>query len=326
MLPEPISELSAQRKIEPSGAATPLIIPSFSSRGFPDVDAIFSALRLDLYGVCLLSAFDLASSRVRADLMQAADLLVLDSGLYEVQPESGDELHGASASCQPWDRAQYRSWLKTVPRAAEVVVVSFDHYGRLEDQIEAAAEDFAICQGRASDFLIKPEVCGQLVRPTAIDPVLLSEFSVVGVTEKELGCSPLERCANIMRLRRSLLSRGKDTPIHIFGAVTPRAILAYFLCGADLFDGLNWLRYGYSSGGITPLAELPAEEADWEVPTAGYLMANWRRTLRALHRLQSALRSFSSSKDVGALIDVLPWGNQVIQGVVAAWRMLEDVH
>ncbi len=32
-------------------------------------------------------------------------------------------------------------------------------------------------------------------------------------------------------------------PLHIFGCLTPKEIIMYYLCGADIFDGLSWQRY-----------------------------------------------------------------------------------
>jgi len=41
---------------------------------------------------------------------------------------------------------------------------------------------------------------------------------------------------------------GVDIPIHIFGSLDPITSVLYFLSGAEVFDGLTWLRYGYDSG------------------------------------------------------------------------------
>lgn len=48
------------RRVHKLGVATPLIAPSFSSRGFPYVSEIWEEFRHRLYGVCLVSAFDVA--------------------------------------------------------------------------------------------------------------------------------------------------------------------------------------------------------------------------------------------------------------------------
>ncbi|MFO0580033.1 MAG: hypothetical protein U1A78_39170 [Polyangia bacterium] len=325
MQPEALSQLSGTRSIEPFGARTPMIVPSFSSRGFPAVQGLFHALRLDLYGSCLLSAFDLARGTIQTDLLKAADLILLDSGLYEVRSDCDDELHGSPPASGTWSRSEFRSWLTGLPSSVDAVVVSYDQYGPLAEQLSAAAGDFSCCQRAAGDFLMKPEASGQYLSPVLPDSMDLSALAILGVTEKELGSSPQQRCANLMRLRLALRASGRDLPIHVFGAITPRAVLAYFLCGADIFDGLNWLRYDFSGDFIRPLAELPEDPAEWGQTVADRLLWTWQRNLRALQRLQASLRAFAATRDLAALCRALPWAESVLRGVDEAWRTLEEV-
>jgi hypothetical protein len=35
-------------------------------------------------------------------------------------------------------------------------------------------------------------------------------------------------------------------PIHVFGSLDPVSVCLYFLAGAEIFDGLTWLRYAYA--------------------------------------------------------------------------------
>jgi hypothetical protein len=53
---------------------------------------------------------------------------------------------------------------------------------------------------------------------------------------------------NIARLRMALTNAGLETPIHIFGSLDTISTPLYFLAGADIFDGLTWLRYAYHKG------------------------------------------------------------------------------
>ena len=76
----------------------------------------------------------------------------------------------------------------------------------------------------------------------------LALFDIIGVTEKELGTSILSRMTNIAKIRKSLLSIGKDTPIHVFGSLDTITTPLYFVSGADIFDGLTWLRYAFNNG------------------------------------------------------------------------------
>ncbi len=53
---------------------------------------------------------------------------------------------------------------------------------------------------------------------------------------------------NIATLRMALDKAGMDTPIHIFGSLDTVTTPMYFLAGADVFDGLTWLRFAYREG------------------------------------------------------------------------------
>jgi len=54
--------------------------------------------------------------------------------------------------------------------------------------------------------------------------------------------------ANIAIIRLKVSANGLNQPIHIFGSLDPISTPLYFLSGADLFDGLTWLRYAYKDG------------------------------------------------------------------------------
>ena len=41
---------------------------------------------------------------------------------------------------------------------------------------------------------------------------------------------------------------GLNIPLHIFGALDPLSVCLYYIAGAEVFDGLTWLRYGYRNG------------------------------------------------------------------------------
>ena len=77
----------------------------------------------------------------------------------------------------------------------------------------------------------------------------LSAKEVVNTfTEKELGRSILERMENIARIRIAMREKDVSRPIHIFGSLDMLSTPLYFIAGADIFDGLTWLRYGYVGG------------------------------------------------------------------------------
>ena len=84
----------------------------------------------------------------------------------------------------------------------------------------------------------------------------LSHFSIIGFTEKELGPSLLKRMTAIARVRRALKEVNLDLPIHVFGSLDTISTPLYFLAGADIFDGLTWLRYAFRDGVRIPMMSI----------------------------------------------------------------------
>jgi len=297
------------RSIAQVGVETPLLVPSFSSRGFPEVASLYRELRNDLYGVCLVSAFDVSTQRINDDLADIADLIVLDSGVYETKPIAiAADGYNPAPSHGPWDRNAYRDYLRAVGPSANVLAVSFDHYGAIERQIELASEDFTYAPSAASDFLVKPISSELLIESCdiAAHAGALSRFRVLGVTERELGNSLLERCRALIALRTALAEAGANTPVHVFGTITPGAVLSYFFCGADIFDGLNWLRFVYDGAALRPISEAALDDGEWEQTDGLRFLRQSRQNLRFLRQLQDAMRSYCASGDLGKLIDAFP--------------------
>ncbi len=96
------------RRVHKLGVATPLITPSFSSRGFPYVSDIWEEFRYKLYGVCLMSAFDMVGGRIPAGAADMVNVVILDSGPYEADnrcmERNGPDIPAPSAN---WTREQY---------------------------------------------------------------------------------------------------------------------------------------------------------------------------------------------------------------------------
>jgi hypothetical protein len=134
------------------------------------------------------------------------------------------------------------------------VLISYDHPNErltVRRQIERAKR---MARGRADvlrEILLKPETKGQTllnIGSVVSNVRALSEFDVIGVTEKEIGNSILSRMENIAKLRMALDKVGLETPIHIFGSLDTITTPMYFLAGADIFDGLTWLRFAFHNG------------------------------------------------------------------------------
>jgi tRNA-guanine family transglycosylase len=70
---------------------------------------------------------------------------------------------------------------------------------------------------------------------------------IIGFAEKDLGSSLLERAHTIKTIRDVIDRKTDDVPIHILGTGNPTSLMLYSLCGADLFDGLEWCKNAISS-------------------------------------------------------------------------------
>jgi hypothetical protein len=88
----------------------------------------------------------------------------------------------------------------------------------------------------------------------------LALFDVIGLTEKELGKTILERMKNIAELRLELDKLKIKAPIHVFGSLDPISSPLYFLAGAEIFDGLTWIRFGYHEGSAAYLHNVGAKK------------------------------------------------------------------
>ena len=300
------------RRIHKLEVSTPLIAPSFSSRGFPHICEIWEEFKHKLYGVCLVSAFDLAEARMPADATDAVNVAIVDSGLYETREgHSSGKLH-ASELTSEWTRARYRESVRDIGQKGNVILVNFDEAGKLEEQIARASEDFSRAPDAVSDFLVKPKGPKGLVNlPKLIHhQEAMSQFDIIGITAREVGNSFLRRCSSVVTLRNLLSELGLCKPIHVFGAINPYEVLAYFLCGADVFDGLNWLRLAFRSHASLPVDESAMEDMKWNLTDLDLWAEEWTHNLRFLYQLQEALQRYAANGDLVSLIEEFPLARQ----------------
>jgi hypothetical protein len=135
---------------------------------------------------------------------------------------------------------------------------------RYSEQIARAQKFFAARPHLARTLLLKPpgrsafhlKPLGDMTRMEAGN---LRFFSFVGVTEKQLGDTISDRLVALATLRRHLDRAAGDEPppaIHVFGGLDPLYTPLYFAAGAEVFDGLGWLRYAYRDG-VTYHREAP---------------------------------------------------------------------
>ena|SRR5947209_14943330 len=106
---------------------TPLLIPSFSSKGFPEIKKILKYSSELIDGVMLVSAYDLHYEKLEAPF-DFPSLIFLDSGGYEASRETelsdfGEREHTPKPWTQEMHEARLGQWAPTVPS----VLISYDH-------------------------------------------------------------------------------------------------------------------------------------------------------------------------------------------------------
>jgi hypothetical protein len=143
----------------------------------------------------------------------------------------------------------------------------------------------------------------------------MSQFDILGLTEKELGRSIIERCQNLVKLRRALKEKKLETPIHIFGCIDPMGVITFFLSGADIFDGTNWLKLSFDNS----LAVYPNNSAVisgvWNYPDAALFEHMWIENLRKLTKLMYELRIYANTHDFSVL-SIAPNYLEIIKNII----------
>jgi len=246
---------------------TPILIPSFSSKGFArskkdsksEIVKILAASSEFLTEAYLISAYDIYYGDLPTpqELPFKPELIILDSGGYEVSTDrESSSIIGPVPALHDWDNEKLLSVLQEWPGELPVIIVSYDHPNErktFQEQVRDARKLFKSCPQQLHLLLLKPETS----RQTLLDEVLksaianvteLRSFDVIGLTEKELGRSMLDRMSAIAKLRRAMDDDEVRIPIHVFGSLDPLSTCLYFMSGAEIFDGLTWIRYAYDDG------------------------------------------------------------------------------
>ncbi len=314
---------NTSRLVHPSGASleTPLLVPSFSSKAFgfgrrgrPEVNRVLDVAQEFITRTCLVSAYDIQYGYIPEpeNLTLSADLMFLDSGGYEVSAD-----HDLSAVEKPvhrpeeWDAAQLEAIWDRWPDSIPAVLVSYDHSNHrrpVSEQLRDAKQAALAKPGHLHSFLLKPEAQEE----RSLGPALLAirahvgelaGFQLVGVTEKELGNSPLERMVRIAGLRQALDNASMPIPIHVFGALDPLSVCLYFVAGAEVFDGLTWSRYAYNSGQCVYVHTNATVAYGLEVNDDEARVRTIKDNLRYLDQLERSLRRLAETRDWAYLSD-----------------------
>lgn len=257
----------------PSGSQIdlPLLVPSFSSKGFPtfgkevkgkivrlsETNHALNLIGEFLGSSTLISAYDIRHGFLEkpAAYFKGREVVIIDSGGYELAPDfDSTEPSQGDYSRLPFELPDYDAILKKLPKAAPLLIANYDWGTRqkpLEHQLEKGRELFLGHPGWITNFIVKPTTKDRRhlnIPELRANVKEFRDFSVLGVTEKELGGDLLERLKNLASLRAEMDRQGVTIPIHVWGGLDPLITPLYFFAGAEIFDGVSWLRYAYHEG------------------------------------------------------------------------------
>lgn len=308
-----ISDLCQRRSIAKYDVETPLLVPSFSSKGFTKPQDIWNSLNSFLPQATLISGYDLYYDHF-SNLEGCPSLLFIDSGGYEARKDYDlSEIYAAEHHPQSWSEQKYYEALNSLPELfSNLVLVSYDDLVTelsFAEQVKRARDFLDRFPEAATDFLVKPSGAEFLDSDVLIANIrLLQGFDIVGLTEKELGTSIQERISNVIKIRLALDQNGMGTPIHIFGCLDPLSIWLYYLCGADIFDGLTWLRLAFIEDMAVYRNNWAILQSNADIGGRDLEIISWIENLRYLSQQKLKMVRFSHSYDmteISANSDVL---------------------
>jgi queuine/archaeosine tRNA-ribosyltransferase len=222
---------------------TPFFFPSISTvRTNYGVYEYFKLIKKVSYPGFLISSYDIYHDEKRDTLIEEVSktteysaFTLMDSGNYEAYWNNDTT----------WDIKNLESILKDINVD---FCFSFDVFWKdgkdinehVKETITYSAMTAGIQRSGATIPLIhsNPQLFPKIVRKVieGINP------QIIGIPERELGASLLERAKTLQRIRDEIEKAEREIPIHLLGTGNPISILIYTLCGADLYDGLEWCK------------------------------------------------------------------------------------
>jgi len=230
---------------------TPNYIPSFSSS-----DDHYLKERLEVFlpqipqQTILISAYDYfllkQQKEIDADFIKKCfkdKFLFLDSGGYELQ-FSDDET---------WNPSSYSTVLNELDPQFFVGydrIPSYSEVSNTQNNIKISCDFLRKYKSHKErvlliHFSLKNTPINEIETVIQIIRENQQTIDVIGFPERELGPNIIQACVFIKKLRHILDEHNICKPIHIFGCSDPKSIILFVLSGADLFDGLGWIKYAF---------------------------------------------------------------------------------
>lgn len=308
--------LARRKKLEhPLGSAIdmPRLVPAFSSKGFPfykdketgqKLSVTNEALKMTgptISDSILVSAYDLYYGHLKnpTSYFGNKELVMIDSGGYELfrQFDQTEPKYEPYAPNYSYNLDCYKEVLSKLPTGCPIAITNLDYkmQGKgIKEQILEAQALFNDFPNYLHDFIIKP--VGKAIY-VDIDEIIrhiekMRRFHIIGITENELGSSILERLTNIAQLRIALNRKSIESPIHVWGGLDPVVSPLYFCAGAEIFDGLSWLRYGYYNDASLPRDAYAAIELGIHIPWRRVQAMRLAKNISCLENLTIRMRRF----------------------------------
>ena len=237
-----VEEFPRLFSIETSGKTfeTPFFFPSISTiKADLSILKYFDLIKKVGYNGFLISAYDILKSEKKGILLKNISdstkntIFFLDNGMYEAFWYNDKN----------WKFEDFKSILEKV---SPDLCFSFDVFWNddknkekhIEETITNIAKTASIQKTGSTVPIIHstPKLFSYMTRKIVdyINP------EIVAVPERELGSDIIERCQTIKTIRNELNKTNRKIPIHILGTGNPISMLIYTLCGADMYDGLEW--------------------------------------------------------------------------------------
>lgn len=232
--------------IETSGKIlrTPFFFTSLSTiKNNDKVYNLFQILKKASYPGILISSYDIYHDDKRDKLIKEVSktteesvFTFLDSGNYEAYWNNDKE----------WNITKLESILKYINVDFSF---SFDVFWEENKDIDRHVEETisysAITAGMQRTGTTIPIIHSNSKKFPIIVRKVVEGINpqIIGIPERELGDNLLERAMTLNRIRDEMNKIEKAIPIHLLGTGNPISLLIYAICGADLFDGLEWYKY-----------------------------------------------------------------------------------
>ena len=222
---------------------TPFFFPAISSiKTNFKVTEYFDLIKRTGYPGLLISAYDIYNAESKEQLIkdiseisEDSKFVLIDSGNYERYWNKDKN----------WNPKRYDSILKNIKTdMCFSYDVSWTKDKKVKIHIDETVKSTAITAGSSIQGEVIPIIHGIPENfPIIIKGVIKGiEPQIIGITERELGASLLERAKTLKKIRDETNSIRNDVVIHLLGAGNPASILVYALCGANTFDALEWCK------------------------------------------------------------------------------------